>query len=56
MKKNALLFTLLFVGVFLGNRVFNHVNAWLGISMIVAVIIFVFYKFFKTKKKDEELH
>jgi hypothetical protein len=40
---------------FFGNRVFNHVDAWLGISIIMLTIAFIVYHIIKkieNEKKD----
>ena len=28
---------------FLGNRIFNHFNAWLGVSMIIIGVIYLYF-------------
>ena len=40
---------------FIGNRVFNHINAWLGISTIMLTVAFIVYNIIKkveNEKKD----
>lgn len=32
---------------FIGNRVFNHINAWLGISIIMLTVAFIVYNIIK---------
>lgn len=39
-KKFAILITFLLVGLFIGNRVFNHIDAWFGIGIILFSIIY----------------
>ena len=34
---------------FIGNRVFNHINAWLGISIIMLTVAFIVYNIIKKK-------
>lgn len=39
----------------IGNRVFNHINAWLGISIIMLTVAFIVYNIIKkveNEKKD----
>ena len=36
---------------FIGNRVFNHINAWLGISIIMLTVAFIVYNIIKKKYK-----
>lgn len=46
---------ILIVGIAVGNRVFNHLHAWLGVVIIISTIIFFIYKLIKTledEKKD----
>ena len=52
MKKHLYLFVLLIAGIFIGNQVFNHVHAWLGIAMIAATVIFFFYRLTKIIKNE----
>lgn len=49
-KKYACLVLFLFIGVAIGNRVFNHLHAWLGVTIISATIIFFIYKLIKFLK------
>lgn len=37
---------------FIGNRVFNHINAWLGISIIMLTVAFIVYKVMKNRAID----
>ena len=42
---------------FIGNRVFNHINAWLGISIIMLTVAFIVYNIIKkveNEKKDRD--
>lgn len=32
------------IAIPLGNRIFNHVDAWLGVAIIVAAISYLIYK------------
>lgn len=38
---------------FIGNRVFNHINAWLGISIIMLTVAFIVYNIYNIIKKVE---
>ncbi len=51
--KYTKLFTTLIVGVAIGNRVFNHLHAWLGVAIIAATIIFFIYKLAKIIKNEK---
>ena len=37
---------------FIGNRVFNHINAWLGISIIMLTVAFIVYETTSCKYKE----
>lgn len=37
-----------------GSRVFNHVNPWLGIAIILAALIYFIYKLFKLSEDETE--
>lgn len=50
MNKYIKPFTVLIVGIAIGNRVFNHLHAWLGVAIITATIIFFIYKLTKIIK------
>lgn len=39
---------------FIGNRVFNHINAWLGISIIMLTVAFIVYNIIKKSRKGKE--
>lgn len=56
MKKYLILFLFLVFGLFAGNWVFNHINAWIGLMVIAMVTGVTFYGLFKlaTKQKDEK--
>lgn len=56
MKKYVILFLFLAFGLFAGNWVFNHINAWIGLMAIAMVTGVTFYGLFKlaTKQKDEK--
>ena len=56
MKKYLIIFLFLAFGLFAGNWVFNHVNAWIGFMVIAMVTGVTFYGLFKlaTKQKDEK--
>lgn len=56
MKKYLILSLFLAFGLFAGNWVFNHINAWIGLMVIAMVTGVTFYGLFKlaTKQKDEK--
>ena len=37
-----------------GNRVFNHVDAWLGIAIMLTSSLFIIYKLFNFIKNEKE--
>lgn len=47
MKKYIYLTVFLLMGIFAGNQIFNHLNAWLGMAVILAFIGIFFYKLIK---------
>ena len=53
MNKYIKLIALLIIGIAIGNRVFNHLHAWLGVAVISAAIIYFFYKLIKNLKNEE---
>lgn len=53
MNKYIKPFTVLIVGIAIGNRVFNHLHAWLGVAIITATIIFFIYKLTKIIKNEK---
>lgn len=53
MKRIAYYLIFLFAGLFFGNRIYNHINAWLGVLAIAAVIIFFIYKTIKHLKNEK---
>ena len=41
------------IAIPIGNRLFNHVSAWLGVMVILSAVIFLIYKLIKfLKMKD----
>lgn len=54
MSKYFKLLAILTTGIAIGNRVFNHLHAWLGVAIITAVVIFFIYKFIKTLKDEKK--
>lgn len=54
MSKYVKSFVMLIIGITIGNRVFNHSYAWLGIIIVTATIIFFIYKFIKTSKDEKK--
>lgn len=54
MKSKIILLFIVFVfGFFLGNRIFNHLNAWIGIVIILSTIIYLIYVLLKLFKSNE---
>lgn len=54
MKTYIKLIAMLIIGIAIGNRVFNHLHAWLGVVIIAATIIFFIYKLIKTLKDEKK--
>lgn len=52
MKKYIYLTAFLLIGIFAGNQIFNHVNAWLGIAVISVFTGTFFYKLIKYFKNE----
>lgn len=52
MKKYIFLAMLLIVGLFIGNQLFNHIHAWLGIAVIVATAIYFLNQLIKFIKNE----
>ena len=40
---------------FIGNRVFNHINAWLGISIIMLTVAFIVYNIIKKVENEKKM-
>lgn len=53
MKKYIYLTAFLLIGIFAGNQIFNHLNAWLGIGVILAFTGTFFYKLIKYLKNED---
>lgn len=54
MKRRLMLSAVLVVVLlFIGNRVFNHYSAWMGIAIMVSPFIYLIYNQLN-KKKDEK--
>ena len=47
------LLILFIIGFAIGIRVFNHLNAWLGVLIISATLIFTVYKLLKTIQNEK---
>jgi len=54
MKNYITLIVMFIIGLFVGNRIFNHVNAWIGVGVILFTIFFVTYKLIKTLKNEKK--
>ena len=47
MKKYIYLTAFLLIGIFAGNQLFNHVDVWLGIAVMLAFTAISIYKLIK---------
>lgn len=54
MKKYATLFVVLLIGITLGNRIYNHFHAWVGLAFILAVFIYVIFQIIQYSKDKED--
>ena len=54
MKNYITLIVMFIIGLFVGNRIFNHVNAWIGVGVILFTIFFVTYKLIKALKNEKK--
>ena len=57
LKKPIFKYLLSVALLFIGNRIFNHASAWIGLAIIAAACILIiktFLKQHKTKKQNEE--
>ena len=54
MNKYATLIVILAIGLFVGNRIFNHLHAWLGIAIMFATTLYTMYQVYKYAKEDEK--
>lgn len=52
MKKYIYLLVFLLAGIFIGNQLFNHVHAWLGITIMAAIVICFFNRLIKYIKNE----
>lgn len=52
MRKYIYLIVFLFAGIFIGNQLFNHIHAWLGITVIIATVIYFFNRLIKYLKDE----
>lgn len=53
MNKYVKFLAILILGLVIGNRVFNHLHAWLGVLIIAATIIFIIYKLIKLLRDEK---
>lgn len=53
LNKYIKLFIILILGISIGNRIFNHLHAWMGITIISGTLIFVVYKLIKSIKHEK---
>ena len=54
-KRKLFLICLMLLGIIIGNRIYNHIHAWLGLAVILVAIIYSIYMFIQVLK-DEENH
>lgn len=54
MRSNFIPAIVLLAGCLAGNKLFNHVNAWLGIAIIIATIIYFLNKLIKFIKNEKD--
>lgn len=47
-------FLILLVLLFITSLAFNHVNAWIGVILVIGIVIGVFYYFKQLIKKQNE--
>lgn len=55
MKKSRWLLLIAVIAIPIGNRVFNHINPWLGIAIVLSAVTFIIsklIKFFKDETKN----
>ena len=52
MKKYIYLIVFLLAGIFIGNQLFNHIHAWLGIAVMIVTIIYFFNRLIKFIKNE----
>ena len=51
-RKYVFIFAVLVAGIFIGNRIFNHVHAWTGVAVIVASVVYFFNRLIKYLKDE----
>ena len=54
MKKYIILLVILVIGITAGNRIFNHVEAWGGMIIILSSVSYVIYKLIKYNKNEKD--
>lgn len=55
MKASSVLKILAVIAMlFIGNRIFNHVDAWIGIALMVLGVILAFYFILKPSNNKED--
>lgn len=52
MKKKYWMLLIAVIAIFIGNRLYNHVYAWLGIAIILSAVIFIIYQLIKFLKDE----
>lgn len=53
MRKYSYLFCFLIIGIIVGSRVFNHIDAWCGVFVIIVVIVISIYKLIQYLKNEK---
>ncbi|GFZ38986.1 hypothetical protein [Bacteroides nordii] len=54
MKKKHWTLLIAVIAIPIGNRLFNHVNPWLGIAVILSAVIYLIYKLLKNEKDEKK--
>lgn len=54
MKKKYWMLLIAVIAIPIGNRLFNHVNAWVGIAVILSAVIYLIYKLLKNEKDEKK--
>ncbi len=54
MKQKSWVLLIAVIAIPIGNRLFNHVDAWLGITVILSAVFFLIYKLLKTERDEKK--
>ena len=52
MKNKKWMLLIALIAILIANRIFNHVNAWFGIVIILLAVIFIIYQLIKFLKDE----